>query len=41
MLVKALKAFEKMAVVGMPIDEVSLTGAISACAQLGAVRRAT
>ncbi|TVU08662.1 hypothetical protein EJB05_42073, partial [Eragrostis curvula] len=37
---KALEAFEHMAVAGMPIDEVSLTGAISACAQLGAVRRA-
>jgi pentatricopeptide repeat protein len=37
---KALEAFEQMAVAGMPIDEVSLTGAISACAQLGAVRRA-
>jgi pentatricopeptide repeat protein len=41
MPVKALLAFEQMAVAGMPIDEVSLTGAISACAQLGAVRRAT
>jgi len=40
MPVKALEAFEQMAVAGMPIDEVSLTGAISACAQLGAVRRA-
>ncbi|CAD6338516.1 unnamed protein product [Miscanthus lutarioriparius] len=40
MPVKALEAFEQMAGAGMPIDEVSLTGAISACAQLGAVRRA-
>ncbi|KAK3131165.1 hypothetical protein QOZ80_6BG0502900 [Eleusine coracana subsp. coracana] len=37
---KALEAFEQMAVSGMPVDEVSLTGAISACAQLGAVRHA-
>ncbi|KAK3134477.1 hypothetical protein QOZ80_6AG0549710 [Eleusine coracana subsp. coracana] len=37
---KALEAFEQMTVAGMPIDEVSLTGAISACAQLGAVSRA-
>jgi pentatricopeptide repeat protein len=37
---KALEAFEQMAAVGIAIDEVSLTGAISACAQLGAVRRA-
>ncbi|KAJ1260609.1 hypothetical protein BS78_10G245400 [Paspalum vaginatum] len=37
---KALEAFERMVAAGMAIDEVSLTGAISACAQLGAVRRA-
>jgi len=40
MPVKALEVFEQMAAEGMAIDEVSLTGAISACAQLGAVRRA-
>ena len=40
MPVKALEVFEQMAAAGMAIDEVSLTGAISACAQLGAVRRA-
>ncbi|CAL5040238.1 unnamed protein product [Urochloa decumbens] len=40
MPVKALEAFEQMAAAGLAIDEVSLTGAISACAQLGAVRRA-
>ncbi|XP_037462430.1 pentatricopeptide repeat-containing protein At5g44230-like [Triticum dicoccoides] len=37
---KALEVFDRMATIGMGIDEVSLTGAISACAQLGAVRRA-
>ncbi|XP_062229672.1 pentatricopeptide repeat-containing protein At5g44230 [Phragmites australis] len=41
MPVKALEAFEQMAAAGMAIDEVSLIGAISACAQLGAVRRAS
>ncbi|RLN13004.1 pentatricopeptide repeat-containing protein [Panicum miliaceum] len=40
MPVKALEVFEQMAAAGMAVDEVSLTGAISACAQLGAVRRA-
>ncbi|VAI91303.1 unnamed protein product [Triticum turgidum subsp. durum] len=40
MPVKALEVFDRMATIGMGIDEVSLTGAISACAQLGAVRRA-
>ncbi|KAL6603220.1 hypothetical protein ACP70R_043581 [Stipagrostis hirtigluma subsp. patula] len=40
MPMKALETFEQMAAAGMAIDEVSLTGAISACAQLGAVRRA-
>nr|XP_034591874.1 pentatricopeptide repeat-containing protein At5g44230 [Setaria viridis] len=40
MPVKALEAFEQMAATGIAIDEVSLTGAISACAQLGAERRA-
>ncbi|CAM0909627.1 unnamed protein product [Alopecurus aequalis] len=40
MPMKALEVFERMAALGMGIDEVSLTGAISACAQLGAVRRA-
>ncbi|PAN22609.1 hypothetical protein PAHAL_4G031200 [Panicum hallii] len=40
MPVKALEVFEQMAAAGMAIDEVLLTGAISACAQLGAVRRA-
>ncbi|KAG8074799.1 hypothetical protein GUJ93_ZPchr0006g44567 [Zizania palustris] len=41
MPVKALEVFDRMAALGMAIDEVSLTGAISACSQLGAVRRAT
>ncbi|CAN6173409.1 unnamed protein product [Urochloa humidicola] len=40
MPVKALETFEQMAAAGLAIDEVSLTGAISACAQLGAARRA-
>ncbi|KAM0868845.1 hypothetical protein ACQ4PT_041056 [Festuca glaucescens] len=40
MPMKALEVFERMAALGMGIDEVSLTGAISACAQLGAVKRA-
>uniref|UniRef100_A0A0E0HI76 DYW domain-containing protein n=1 Tax=Oryza nivara TaxID=4536 RepID=A0A0E0HI76_ORYNI len=40
MPVKALEVFDRMAELGMVIDEVSLTGAISACAQLGALRRA-
>ncbi|KAL6873848.1 hypothetical protein ACP4OV_013930 [Aristida adscensionis] len=40
MPMKALEVFEQMAAAGMDIDEVSLTGAISACAQLGALRRA-
>lgn len=40
MPMKALDVFDRMAALGMVIDEVSLTGAISACAQLGAVRRA-
>ncbi|RLM55372.1 pentatricopeptide repeat-containing protein [Panicum miliaceum] len=40
MPVKALEVFEQMAAAGMAIDEVLLTGATSACAQLGAVRRA-
>uniref|UniRef100_A0A0D9WTL4 DYW domain-containing protein n=1 Tax=Leersia perrieri TaxID=77586 RepID=A0A0D9WTL4_9ORYZ len=40
MPVKALQVFDRMTALGMVIDEVSLTGAISACAQLGVVRRA-
>ncbi|KAM0943304.1 putative tetratricopeptide-like helical domain superfamily, DYW domain-containing protein [Dioscorea sansibarensis] len=37
---EALAVFERMRMAGVAIDEVSLVGAISACAQLGAVKRA-
>lgn len=40
MPMKALEVFDRMTALGIGIDEVSLTGAISACAQLGAVKRA-
>ncbi|KAL5697871.1 hypothetical protein ACHQM5_028976 [Ranunculus cassubicifolius] len=37
---KALKMFERMKADGVPTDEVTLVGGISACAQLGAENRA-
>ncbi|KAJ0965628.1 hypothetical protein J5N97_026766 [Dioscorea zingiberensis] len=37
---EALMVFDKMREAGVAIDEVSLVGAVSACAQLGAVKRA-